>query len=741
MTRRSPFTREILKKVKGRNAYLKGQADADEEFVRSRCLGYMIRIIRHYPLWDTNTLDFLNWLSGGQLGELKQIVVSLLPSGQQRTILEMDMDQTRGSDLIQSVSFALARIPKSRLSKLASLTEKFLEKELRKTQARNHSKLGENLKDFKSLFGLTEKEAELCMFLAIMSTWTQAENYFDSHLNCDRYSGRKYLLAALDLSTARFQKIVYGRLRGLSFITEDRSWLELSRDCLPLINESVMAVLNREHYQPLPQPTVALENHAVKCDDLDHLKILLAKRQSSATHILFYGEPGTGKTSFTRSLAASLGCPAFEVKNNTENKAHNRRLSLMACLNLTNHSEGSLVVVDEADSLLNTDDGWFMRGESQDKGWLNTLLEEPGSRVIWITNRVENIDASVRRRFAYSLNFPKFGRQQREQLWVSILRRHRLKSYFKKEDISHLAAQYEVSAGAMDLAVDKARESGFDSKGDLLLKINRSLAAHLTLLRGGRRIKEGPTRETGYVSGALNLSCDSGALERQVRRFDKWWRLPVAERPVKSLNLLFHGPSGTGKTELARHLAFKLDRPLLVKRTSDLLGSLVGETEQAIARAFDQAETGDAILLIDEADSLLFPRSRAQRSWEVSFTNEFLTQMEQFRGMLICTTNRIADLDDASLRRFGRKVEFGYLNGDGILALYDEMMAPLLSRTIPARQRVELAKLDYLTPGIFRVVRDDLLMGEDCCGHEMVVELLKEEAGLMAEREKKVIGF
>lgn len=53
------------------------------------------------------------------------------------------------------------------------------------------------------------------------------------------------------------------------------------------------------------------------------------------------------------------------------------------------------MVVDEADNLLNTHDGWLARGESQDKGWLNGLLEEPGARVIWITNRVENIDPSV----------------------------------------------------------------------------------------------------------------------------------------------------------------------------------------------------------------------------------------------------------------------------------------------------------------------------------------------------------
>lgn len=741
MTSRNRIPREILKRVRPRNAYLKSQADANEDFVRARCLGYMIRIIRHYPVWDVKTIEFIEWLSGGQIEGLKKIIVGVLPRCPQKTLLELDKSDHGELDHIQNTVYALSRIPKHRYRNLENKVVAFLENELKKIESRSRSKLGENLKDFTNLFGLTENEAELCLFLAIMSSWTQPENYFDSHLNCDRYSGRKYMLAALDISTAKFQKIIYGRLRRLSFVSDEPSWLELSKECLPLINESVMTVLNREHYQPLAEPTVELDNHVVKIDDMDHLKNLLAERPSSATHILFYGPPGTGKTSFTKALVASLGCPSFEVMNNTENKTHNRRLSLTACLNLTNHGKGSVVVVDEADSLLNTDDGWFMRGESQDKGWLNVLLEEPGTRVIWITNRVESIDPSVRRRFAYSMHFPKFGRPQRQQLWESILRRHRLKRHFNKTDIRRLASQYEVSAGAIDMAVDKARETGYVSKGDLLTKIDLSLAAHLTLQRGGRRLREKNTRENQYVFDALNLTCVPAVLEGQVSRFDKWWRMPASERPVKSLNLLFHGPSGTGKTELARYFADQLDRPLLVKRTSDLLGSYVGETERAVARAFDQAETQEAVLLIDEADSLLFPRSRAQRSWEVSFTNEFLTQMERFRGMLVCTTNRVADLDDASLRRFGRKVGFGYLEAEGIWALYETMLSPLVSGKLSCGQKEMLGKISFLTPGIFRIVRDETVMNEETVGHEENFKALQAEAALVAERGERMIGF
>ncbi len=66
----------------------------------------------------------------------------------------------------------------------------------------------------------------------------------------------------------------------------------------------------------------------------------------------------------------------------------------------------------------------------------------------------------------------------------------------------------------------------------------------------------------------------------------------------------------------------------------------------------------------------------------MSFTNEFLTWMESFDGIQIFTTNRLKDLDNASLRRFNHKVEFGYLKPDGNVIFYEKLIAPLINRPI-----------------------------------------------------------
>ena len=77
----------------------------------------------------------------------------------------------------------------------------------------------------------------------------------------------------------------------------------------------------------------------------------------------------------------------------------------------------------------------------------------------------------------------------------------------------------------------------------------------------------------------------------------------------------FYSPAGTGKSELARHIADALEKPLLVKRASDLLDKYVGETEQHIAEMFSDARQREVVLVQDEADSFLHEQCSARQSW------------------------------------------------------------------------------------------------------------------------------
>jgi hypothetical protein len=142
--------------------------------------------------------------------------------------------------------------------------------------------------------------------------------------------------------------------------------------------------------------------------------------------------------------------------------------------------------LDEADNLLNTEYSWFRRGETQDKGWLNQLLEVPGLRMIWITNDIGSIEESVLRRFAYSLPFKPFNRRQRLQLWENVLKGQQAKSRLDGPEVLALALakKYRVSAGGVELVVRKALEAGRTEKKAFHRAVELGLNAHQTLLNG-----------------------------------------------------------------------------------------------------------------------------------------------------------------------------------------------------------------------------------------------------------------
>ena len=137
----------------------------------------------------------------------------------------------------------------------------------------------------------------------------------------------------------------------------------------------------------------------------------------------------------------------------------------------------------------------------------------------------------------------------------------------------------------------------------------------------------------------------------------------------KGIRILFYGLSGAGKTNLAHYIADSLGKGVITKNASDILGMFVGESEKNIAKAFADAKKQKKILLFDEVDSFFRERSYASQSWEITQVNEFLTQMEKFEGIVICTTNLRNIMDKAMQRRFHIMVEFKALKDEGVESL------------------------------------------------------------------------
>jgi adenylate kinase family enzyme len=222
-----------------------------------------------------------------------------------------------------------------------------------------------------------------------------------------------------------------------------------------------------------------------------------------------------------------------------------------------------------------------------------------------------------------------------------------------------------------------------------------------------------------------------------------WLETALTDRP--SARILLYGPPGTGKTAYAHHLADTLGRPLQFRRASDLLSKWVGETESNIAETFRKAREDDAMIVLDEADSLLQNREYAQQGWEITQVNELLTQMEAFEGIFVCATNFLQHLDRAALRRFSLKIEFGYLTAEQSVRLLQATIDRANNRETdddtPALIRERLSRIGNLTPGDFTVVRQQAEMFGTPISADELIDSLERECALKSDGGRRPIGF
>ena len=129
----------------------------------------------------------------------------------------------------------------------------------------------------------------------------------------------------------------------------------------------------------------------------------------------------------------------------------------------------------------------------------------------------------------------------------------------------------------------------------------------------------------------------------------------------KGLNVLFAGPSGTGKTMAAEVVAGELGLDLYKIDLSSVVSKYIGETEKNLSRIFGEAETSNAILFFDEADALFGKRTEvrdAHDRYANIETGYLLQRMEEYEGIAILATNLRKNLDEAFVRRMQFMVEF-----------------------------------------------------------------------------------
>lgn len=184
-------------------------------------------------------------------------------------------------------------------------------------------------------------------------------------------------------------------------------------------------------------------------------------------------------------------------------------------------------------------------------------------------------------------------------------------------------------------------------------------------------------------------------------------------RKIKpGFRVLFHGPSGTGKTLTATLLGKQFNKDVYRIDLSQVVSKYIGETEKNLEKVFVKAQHKDWILFFDEADALFGKRTNVQSSHDKYANQEvayLLQRIEDYPGLLILASNLKSNMDDAFVRRFHSIIHFPAPNPQERFQLWQKTMPASLSPE-PDLQLMQLAeKYELNGAAILNVVHNACL--------------------------------
>src|SRR2546422_1534996 len=396
--------------------------------------------------------------------------------------------------------------------------------------------------------------------------------------------------------------------------------------------------------------------------------------------VLLYGPPGTGKTLLAKAVAnesnahfISISGPEIMSKFYGESEARIREIFHEA-----KEKAPSIMFVDEIDSIAPKREEVMGEVERRVVSQLLSLMDGLEARgkviVMAATNRPNAIDPALRRpgRFDREIEIKvpdKRGRLEILQIHtrnmpldtdVNHQRMAAVSHGFVGADLEYLckeAAMKTLRRVLPELKLEEAKLSP-----EILDKLIVTAEDFENALKD---VMPSAMREVYLETPDVKWS-EIGGLEgvkKELQEAVEWpLKYPELYKTIgynMPKGILLHGPSGTGKTLLAKAVATESEANFISVRGPELLSKWVGESERGVREVFRRARQASAcIIFFDEVDGLAPTRGMGGDSMVTErVVSQLLTELDGIQSLqgvvVLAATNRI-DIVDSALLRAGR---------------------------------------------------------------------------------------
>ena len=396
--------------------------------------------------------------------------------------------------------------------------------------------------------------------------------------------------------------------------------------------------------------------------------------------VLLYGPPGTGKTLLAKAVAnesnahfISISGPEIMSKFYGESEARLREIFKEA-----REKAPSIIFVDEIDSIAPKREEVTGEVERRVVSQMLSLMDglEARGRVIVIsaTNRPNAIDPALRRpgRFDREIEIKVPDKKGRKDILAIHSRNMPLSDDVNIDKISGISHGY-VGADLEYLCKEAAMKCLRRLLPILNLEeekippetLDKLIVNHEDFTKALIEVTPSGMREVFIENPDVKWD-EVGGLEEVKRELQE-----AVEWPMKYPGLydklghnmprgiLLHGPSGTGKTLLAKAVATQSEANFVSVRGPELLSKWVGESERGIREIFKRArQSAPCVVFFDEIDSIAPIRGAGgETAVTERVVSQLLTEldgMENMHGVVVLAATNRADMIDPALLRPGR---------------------------------------------------------------------------------------